>query len=83
MQGFRMRNLALFLGHPREFETVLANGLNIVVPEVDQRHVVAMQCKVSAHVATDGTAANHHDSLSHHFLPHFLAEASYRLKRVL
>ena len=68
MQGFRMRNLPLFLGHPGEFETVLANGLNIVVPEVDQRHVVAMQRKMTAHVTADGAAAEHHDTLTHCFL---------------
>ena len=69
MQGFRMRNLPLFLGHPGEFETVFANGLNIIVPEVDQRHVVAVQRKMPAHIAADGAGAEHHDTLTHYFLP--------------
>lgn len=38
-------------------------------PEVDQRHVVAMQRKMSAHIAADCAAAEHYDTLTHYFLP--------------
>ena len=65
-----MRDLPLFLGQPGELETVLANGLDIIVPEVDQRHVVAMQRQMPAHVTADGAATEHHDTLTHYFLPH-------------
>ena len=68
-KGLRMRNLPLFLGHPGEFQTVLANGLDIVVPEVDQRHVVPVQRKMPAHIAADGASSEHHDALTHYFLP--------------
>jgi len=46
-------------------EGVFANGLDIIVPEVDHRHVVAMQRKMSADIAADGAAAEHHDTLTH------------------
>ncbi len=65
VHGFRMRNLPLLLRHPGEFETVGANGLDILVPKIDQRHVVAMQGKMPAHVAADCAGAEHYDTLTH------------------
>ena len=73
MQRFRMRNVPLFLGHAGELETVFADGLDIVVPEVDQRHVVTVQRQMPADITADGAAAHHHDTLSHYFLRILLA----------
>src|SRR5205823_14840534 len=72
MHGSRMRNLPLFLAHPGELKTVLANCLDMLGPEVDQRHVVAMQRKMSAHIAADCAGPEHYDTLTHYFLPHLL-----------
>src|SRR3982074_2286739 len=77
MHGFRMGNLPLFRGHPGELDAVPADGLDMLVPEVDQRHIVAMQRKMSAHIAADGTAAEHHDALTHYFLPPLLGTAVF------
>jgi hypothetical protein len=51
------------------------------VPEVDQRHVVAMQRKMSAHIAADGSAAEHYDTLTHYFLPCSLVTSVVCLRR--
>src|SRR5262249_57499197 len=53
-----------------KLETVPANGVDMLGPEVDQGHVVAIERKMSAHIAADCAAAEHHDTLTHHFLPH-------------
>src|SRR5712692_9519831 len=76
MHGFRMRNLPLLLGHPGEFETVLADCLDMLVPEVNHRHVLVMQRKMSAHVAADCAAAEHNDTLTHYFLPAYVGDVS-------
>ena len=71
-----MRNLPLFLGHPGELETVLAYCLDMLGPVIDQRHVVAMQRKMPAHIAADCASAEHYDTLTHYFLPHLFVTPS-------
>src|SRR5262245_16750127 len=75
MHRIRMRDLPLFRGQSGEFKTVLANGFDVLGPKVDQRHVVAMQRKMSAHIAANCAAAEHYDALTHHLLLHVITRS--------
>ncbi len=69
MQGLGLGEDELFFGHPFERQPVLADGLDVLGPRVDQGHVEPVMRELAPGIAADCAGADHRDTLVHDLIP--------------
>src|SRR5471032_540032 len=66
MHGLGVPDRELLLRrHAVELQSVLADGLDVLGPEIDQRHVLARMGKIAADIATQRADTHHCNPLAH------------------
>ena len=69
VQSPGVRQNKLLLGDTFDRQPVLADGLDMLRPWVNQDHIEPVMREVTPGIAADRAGADHRDALAHDFLP--------------